>query len=921
MELRLLGPVTARVGDTVVSPGPRQNRLVLAVLAVEVNRLVSVDRLVNWVWPADPPGTAAHAIRVGVSRLRARLGDDVTIATQGPGYVLHADPMRIDVHRFQHLVDEARDIADDRRRAHQLEQALALWTGPALADTADEDVRARLFGRFEEARLTAVEDRFGCLLRLGHHQDLLGELRAFAEAHPTRESAWHHLVLALYRCHRQSDALAALRQVRAHLATELGIDPGDELRLLESRVLSQDPRLAAGPTRLRPARPLSAFLGRDGDLRTLAETLRARRLVTMVGPGGVGKTRLAVEHTAERDDANGPWFVRLADARQAEVVANAVADAVGATDVSTSTRTSVIRALAARDGLLVLDNCEHLVDAVAELAVELLDHCPNLRILATSREPLGIDGEAVVPVLPLPVYEDDGTDGPAVRLLLDRISAARTGWAPSEADTVHMRQLCAALDGLPLALELAAAPATVLGLGEIVARLDHRFTVLGSTPRGSLTSHANLQAAIAWSVEQLSADDRALLTRLWPFEGGFSLEAAEAVGHSGTIESLSTLVSRSVVTADTTVTPTRYRLLETIRAYCQEHDPEPAATLDAHARWCRALVDQHWSSLPFALGGHAMRVLNRELPNIRSGVAHDLEHAPPAALHTVGRLDWFWIRSGHFAEASRLLDAALAADKEPSLDRVLALTARADMLLGMDGDPADALARYAEAIALASASDELEYRVNHGRALFMSAFGLRAFGRLDQALDASRRTVEIGREVEVGWLVASGLANVGATLVVLDRVEEGEAALVEAAEFAERDGTFWMLAYAKMALGQSLLRRAAADPVALGRRALDHLRTSVYWLVHLEDRITTLAALNSATAAFAHLGDRATASRLAAGVRRQCDDFGLTVEFLERWTTVTCPMPVLDHPTTDVPSWAEMVELLAGPSPGDGRAA
>jgi len=306
-----------------------------------------------------------------------------------------------------------------------------------------------------------------------------------------------------------------------------------------------------------------------------------------------------------------------------------------------------------------------------------------------------------------------------------------------------------------------------------------------------------------------------------------------------------------------------------------------------------------------------MRVLNRELPNIRSGVAHDLEHAPRAALRTVGRLDWFWIRSGHFAEASRLLDAALAADKEPSLDRVQALTARADLLLGLDGEPADAIARYAEAIELAGASDEVEYRVNQGRALFMSAFGLRAFGRLDQALAASRRTVEIGREVGVGWVVASGLANVGATLVVLGRVDEGEAALVEAAEVAERDGSIWPLAYAKMALGQSLLRRAAVDPVVSGRQALDHLRTAVYWLVQLEDRITTLAVLKSAAAAFAHLGDGATASRLAAGVRRQCDDFGLSVEFLERWTAVTCAMPALDHAVGAVPTWAEMVELLA----------
>ncbi|WP_157495276.1 BTAD domain-containing putative transcriptional regulator [Kutzneria sp. 744] len=931
MELRLLGPVEARVGDTAVSLGPRQNRLVLAVLACDVNRLVSVDRLVEWVWPVDPPSTAAHAIRVGVSRLRSRLaetGAEVTISTQGPGYVLRADPMRIDVHRFQSLIDQARSTTDDRDKVRLLEQALGLWTGPALADTATDDVRDRLCGRFEEARLAAVEDRFACLLRLGQHEDLLGELRAFAEAHPTRERAWAQLVLGLYRSDRQSDALAALRRVRALLAEELGIDPGGELRLLESRVLRQDPQLLLGdaaPTvRPRPTRPLSAFLGREREMRTLSETLDSRRLVTMVGPGGVGKTRLAVEHAAERQDPHGPWLVRLADVRQAKVVAHAVADAIGASDISTSTQTSVIRTLAARPGLLVLDNCEHLVDAVAELVVELLDRCPDLRVLATSREPLGIDGETVVPVLPLPVYEDDGTDGPAVRLLLDRISAARAGWSPSPADTVHMRQLCAALDGLPLALELAAAPATVLGLAEIVARLDHRFAVLGSTPRGSLTSHANLQAAIAWSVEQLAAGDRALLTRLWPFEGGFSLEAAEAVGPGDgrTVESLSALVSRSVVTADTTPTPTRYRLLETIRAYCQEQDSEPAATLEAHARWCRALVDQHWAELPFALGGHSMRVLTRELPNIRGCIAHDLEHTPASALRTVGRLDWFWIRSGHFAEASRLLDTALSLDKEPSLDRVQALTARGNLLLGLEADPADAFACFAEASGLSGASDDVEHRVSHGRVLFMSAFLLRAFGELDRALEASRRTVAIGRELGVDWLTSSGLANIGATLVVLGRVAEGERALVEAAEVAERDSVIWPLAYAKMTLGQSLVRRAAAapDPVAVGREALDLLCTAVHWFVRLEDQITVMAAVNSAAAAFAHIGAAATALSLAAGVRRQCDDFGLSVGYLSRFTAVTSDMPsadslsAADRAAAEAAGaalrWPELVDLL-----------
>jgi predicted ATPase len=265
----------------------------------------------------------------------------------------------------------------------------------------------------------------------------------------------------------------------------------------------------------------------------------------------------------------------------------AIADAVGPVGddpAATVTAATVTKALAGRRGVLVLDNCEHLVDLVAETVIELLESCPELRVLTTSREPLGVDGETVVAVQPLPLLAHDGADGPAVALLLDRVRAVRPGWEPSTPELLAARQVCATLDGLPLALELAAARARVLGLAEIAERLDDRFAVLGPVPKGSLSPHASLRAALGWSVAQLPEPDRALLLRLWPFEDGFTLAAAEAVRPTGApvIDSLSSLVTRSVVIADTTSCPTRYHLLETWRAYCRENDPTPEETMRVH---------------------------------------------------------------------------------------------------------------------------------------------------------------------------------------------------------------------------------------------------------------------------------------------------------------------------------------------------
>ncbi|HEY0577324.1 MAG TPA: BTAD domain-containing putative transcriptional regulator [Pseudonocardia sp.] len=510
-------------------------------------------------------------------------------------------PGTTDVARFSRDFDEGRRLLTQGQpelAVRVLTDALELWRGEAFEDLPASEFIDGARSRLAELRELAVEERLAARLAAGDAQGAVSELDHAVEATPYRERRWELLILGLYRSGRGGEAVAALRRVRAQLTEDQGIGPGPELQELERRVLDQDPGLM-GPKPARPAsslgvrstgegrgRRLSSFLGRAEELVTVEATLAGHRLVTVAGPAGVGKSRLAIEYLADRSEGDGSWLVRLAEVTHPGGIARAIAEVVGVAEEDADPRGSVIHALAARSGLLVLDNCEHLVDSVAELVIDLLESCMDLHVLATSRVHLGVDGETVVPVSPLLVVADDGSAGPAVALLLDRVRAVRPDWVPSAHEEASARRVAEALDGLPLALELAAARARLMGLDEIAERLDGHFGVLGTVPKGSLSPHTSLQAAIGWSVEQLPDADRALLVRLWPFDRGFSLEAAEAVCPSEVrvLESLSSLVARSVVVADTTVNPTRYRLLETLRAYCREHDPDPGGTLESHAR-------------------------------------------------------------------------------------------------------------------------------------------------------------------------------------------------------------------------------------------------------------------------------------------------------------------------------------------------
>jgi predicted ATPase/DNA-binding SARP family transcriptional activator len=886
--VKVLGPTVAETdGCPVDLGGPLARRLLTALVAAR-GRSVSDERLADFLWGAVQPAQAIAALRAYVSRLRRALGQPgrSALRRQGCGYVLHLAPEATDTGRFVRGLERGRELAAAGRSSEAvgaLTEALAMWRGDPFADLDDvrefAPARAELIGLRERA----VEERLAALLASGDHLGAVGELETAVRRDPYREHLWELLVLGLCRAGRKPEALAALRRARAQLAVDLGIEPGPKLRELERQVLGQDPDLTTGtstdPPRVRTRWPLTSFVGRERDLATLAAGVRDHRLVTVVGPAGVGKTRLAVEYLATRDDVHGPWLVRLADVGQPAALVPAVASAVGTADLTGDPHQTLIRALGARQGLLVLDNCEHLVEPVAELAQLLLERCPELRILTTSRESLALDGEVLLPAAPLRTHTDDDTEPEAVTLFLDRVRAMLPGWSPSPADHRVARQVCVALDGLPLAIELAAARARVMSLAEIGQRLDDRFSLLAAVPRGSLTHHATLRAAIAWSVDQLAAEDRALLGRLWPFEGGFSFEAANAVhpGPAPTIDTLSTLVSRSVVAADTTTTPTRYRLLQSVRAYAQDQDTRPESTRATHARWVRGLVDLRVAEFTTRRAGTAMRQLTRELPNLRAAIAYDLVHDPAAALRTVGRLNWFWQRGGHGGEAQRLLDAALRATPDAtSLDLGHAhITQATSSSLPKGRD--EVQWRYDEILACAAVVEDDAHRELRGLALLHFAMHLVLAQETEAAHEISRKTIEAGGQLSQEWLIAGGEAALGAALLQRGLVEQARETLRASIQRATRCGYFWAAGCAHLFLGWDIMRdtSSTAEPVVRGQLALAELQRAFTVYHHEADQFLSLAVLDTAAPALALLGDRTGAARLRAGARHHAEMLGV----------------------------------------------
>ncbi|MEV0582039.1 BTAD domain-containing putative transcriptional regulator [Nonomuraea sp. NPDC050310] len=626
MRFGLLGPlaVWGDDGEPVAIPGQKV-RALLADLLLTPGRVVSADRL------AEDLALSRASLHVRVSQLRAALGDKGLIVSRPPGYLV--DGGSLDTADFADLVAKAEAAADPRERAELLERALELWRGPALADFADEEFARAAVARLEEQRLSCHEALAEARLELG----LSVEVSELVAAHPLRERLRAVQITALYRAGRQGEALAAYQDLRERLADELGLDPGPELAALHQAILRQDPTLSPAPAAPRTAptpnlpAPLVELVGRETALAEVGELLAGDRLVTLTGSGGVGKTTLAIE--AARATARAAWLVELAGLDHTWDLAAHVAATLGLRD-----DVPLETALRERDMVLVLDNCEHLVDEAADLVRALLRAAPRLTVLATSREPLGLPGEAVWSVPPLDLPD-------AMRLF-----TARARVPESEA----LALLCRRLDGIPLALELAATRARALGVDGLVARLDDRFRLLATGHRGAPPRQQTLTAMIAWSWDLLGEPEQAVLRRLAVHVDGCTLEAAEAVCGVDVLDHLVRLVDRSLVTVVHGPAGPRYRLLESVAAFCADRLREAGELEEVrqrHAEYYTALAER--AEVRGSEQRQWLARLDAEAANLRVALAG------PHALRLVDALGWYWFLRGRLGEARRAIAAAL----------------------------------------------------------------------------------------------------------------------------------------------------------------------------------------------------------------------------------------------------------------------
>jgi predicted ATPase/DNA-binding SARP family transcriptional activator len=693
MDVRIgvLGPLLVERAGHAVRLDRAAWRRVLLVLAVHRGDLVEDAVLVDACWGDAPPASARATLRTYVSHLRQRLGAEV-VRRDGPGYRLVLPADALDAARFEVLVREGRAALRDGDAAaarEALGEALGLWRGPALVDAADEPFARLEANRLDELRIAAREDLLEARLMADAGTDLSADARALAEAHPERERGWQLLLRALAAAGRQQEALATYREVRDRLVEELGTEPGPALQAEHQRLLHQHDVPAvptAGSAAHQPPggvavpRATDRFVGRAALLDLIGERLRHDRLATLLGPGGSGKTRLAAEAAARHDTA---WFVDLAAVTDDAQVIEAVRTAVGGTrrpGLSAVEATQL--ALAGGHQLVVLDNCEHLVDAAAATAAVLLDGAPELRILATSRTPLDVPGEQRIPVPPLSL-PPDGIDeaaaaaaaSEAVQLFLERARAVDPAFAPTPDDLLTVARLCRQLDGMPLAIELAAARIAHLSLGDLAARLDDRFGVL--VRRRGDRRHRTLRAAIDWSHQLLSPDEQVLFRRLAVFVGTFTLEGATVVHGEGALDPLTALVDQSMVAVEPAGEGARrYRLLETIRVYAGERLEEAGETalvrdrhLEVVAGWAARFSPRDGWPNP-----EQVTEARAERGNVRAAIRWARAHERhEVVLRVLSDPVFGWYASGWLDEPRDWLETVLAI--APPADRHLRLHA------------------------------------------------------------------------------------------------------------------------------------------------------------------------------------------------------------------------------------------------------
>ncbi|MEV0416250.1 BTAD domain-containing putative transcriptional regulator [Streptomyces sp. NPDC050448] len=915
MRYLILGVTEAR--DETGAPLPIGGARLRALLTALVLRAggpaaASVADLVDEVWGDDPPQDAPAALQALVGRLRRALGGRDTVHSDpAGGYRLAvADRDDIDLHRFTRLARHgAQELAaDPATAAGTLRTALALWRGPALADLP-EPARTAHAAAPEAHRTAALRARIEAELHSGSADpaSLLPEIEALIQDHPYDEPLRAQQLRALRAAGRPADALAAYERTRRTLADGLGTDPGPELTALHAELLQPAPPVPAG--NLRPR--LTSFVGREPELAALHSDLARFRLVTLTGPGGSGKTRLA-EHAACAHPEPG-WLVELARLDHPAAVPGAVLSALGLRENTLVARektaaddpaAQLVEHCANRRLLLVLDNCEHVIAAAAELAERLLTHCPGVRILATSREPLGVPGETVRPVDPLP-------PDPAHRLFADRAAAVRPGFTPAE-DPAAVAEICARLDGLPLAIELAAARLRLLTPRQIADRLDDRFRLLTSGARTVLPRQQTLRAVVDWSWDLLDEPERTALRRLSVFAGGCDLPAAEAVCTGGAAEDvadlLGSLVDKSLVVAAPGPDDTgmRYRMLETIHEYAADraaaHEADRAAAAHRHAAHFLALAEEAEPLLRGAAELPWIRRIETELDNLRAALLHTTRTAAAesaaaesaaaesaaaesgaaetGAAETGQRLvlalGWFWWLRNYRTEgaewAARVLDSFPAEPPEgtPGYWRFMRLRMLRLVLFAEGYGPEEF--RSPENVALADRLQQVFRTTGPDTTRFpgmlwpMTDF---LAGNTLAVLDGLGETVDNCRRHGGDWEL--GIALMLRTHIAIDTtggLPTVDADLAELHEIARRVGDRWTRAQVAGAAGEVALSRGRYDWARAEYEECLRLAREVG--AHVEVPFAIARIAESAFCA----GDYAGAEQLLAEAALEVDPYG-----------------------------------------------
>ena len=671
LEIRLLGPFDVSVeGHPVMVSGSKRQAL-LAMLALPPGRVVGVDALIDALWGADLPSSPRNAVQHHVARLRSALGHDA-IAASGDGYSLpHAE---VDAVRFEQLLDETRAALRDgevRAAAALVSDALDLWRGDALLGLTDGPWFGAEAARLEALRDDAIEEQFDVRLALGEHRELVPAIRAALEREPFRERLWGQLMLALYRSGRQADALEVFTEARGVLSEQLGLEPGPDLRRLQDAILAQDPAIASAPRagERRGTLPASAtsFVGREQDVARVIELLGLHRVVTLTGPPGVGKTRLALEvlRHIEHDVPDGVWYVDLGRAGEPADVVRLIAGVVDAR--GPDPLEGIIARLRDAQAVVCLDSCEHVRDEAARVASTILQGAPGVRVLATSRESLRVDGEARCTISPLPVEDsEDPVESPAVALFEARAAAARPGFRLTERTAPVAMKIVRLLDGLPLAIELAAARISVLGLPELCSLLERRVGVFDAGAPGDVG--AAVATLVEWSYDLLDADEKTVLQGIAVHRGGSSLGSLAALGASAGLDEptvthlLGALVDRSIVSVSFPSDEARYSVLDSVREYVLSEVDRDGGLGDlrrAHAEHFATLADASRAGLRGADWRAWLERLEPENDNLWAALAFGREAGDAdLAVRLAASLGWYFATADRVSVGRRYLEAA-----------------------------------------------------------------------------------------------------------------------------------------------------------------------------------------------------------------------------------------------------------------------